>query len=331
MRNTSAPSTRIAPPSHRRATRRTRVVGLAVATAAIAAAAAGVASAASVGPITFAAPQYSLGSINGQQGWMKLGPYDANVVNVAGIPAAAHYGFGAQALQISDATTSGSFGDQTFSPGLVQPAGEATGIRHFQASFAIGASQAAHTGTGTPGPDGTCPSCLHVSVSPDNGTGARMSYLRFEDQPNGIHVFFDDVTDTGPIGSVANFNETDVATLSRSRAHRITFSMTLKPGAGNDVVSIYVDGRRAITGTSWEDYYRYDPEQASLGNVVPTVDKLLFRVSATPNPSDAGHGFLFDNVQLTSSRHEIRVPVRDARGHESHHPRAHEHRGHGDR
>ena len=30
-----------------------------------------------------------------------------------------------------------------------------------------------------------------ISVSPDNGQGARMSYLRFEDRADGVHVFFD--------------------------------------------------------------------------------------------------------------------------------------------
>jgi len=306
-------------PIRRRAVRRRgRIIALTAAATAIAAVASGVAAADSVGPITFSPPQYALGSINGQQGWMKTGPYDANVVSMAGIPAAAHDGFGAQALQISDAITSGSFGDQTLSPGLAQPAGEANGVRYFHASFSIAAPSRTQTGTGTPAPDGTCPTCLHLSVSPDNGSGARMSYLRFEDQPNGIHVFFDDVTDPGPIGTVANFNETDIATLSRTRAHQVSFSLTLKPGPGNDVVDIALDGHHKITGTTWENYYRYDPEQASLGNLVPTVDKLLFRVSGSANPGDAGHGFLVDNVLLSSSRHETGGHGHGNRAHRSH-------------
>ena len=54
------------------------------------------------------------------------------------------------------------------------------------------------------------------------------------------------------------------------------------------------------TGTTWEDYYRYDPEQAP-GNKVPTVDKFLFRESGYANPTDAGNGFLIDRVSLSSS------------------------------
>ena len=45
------------------------------------------------------------------------------------------FGFG-KALRISNAVTSGAFGDQTFSPGLTEPAGE-TARKHFEASFKI--------------------------------------------------------------------------------------------------------------------------------------------------------------------------------------------------
>ena len=120
---------------------------------------------------------------------------------------------------------------------------------------------------------------LHMSVSPDNGSGARMSYLRFEDQADGVHVFFDDVNNPGPVGTVSNFTDTDIATLSRDRAHSIRFSITFKPGPGNDVVRIYIDGNEATRGTSWENYYRYDPEAAGNGNQVSPVSKLLFRES----------------------------------------------------
>ena len=96
-----------------------------------------------------------------------------------------------------------------------------------------------------------------------------MSYLRFEDRTDGVHVFFDDVTDNGPIGTVATFNETDIATLSRATAHSIRFEIDFKNGPGNDVVKIFIDGKKAITGTTWENYYRYDPEASGSGNQVP--------------------------------------------------------------
>src|SRR5438034_835399 len=145
------------------------------------------------------------------------------------------------------------------------------------------------------------PNPLHLSVSPDRGDGARMSYLRFEDQPNGVHVFFIDAVNPGPVGHATNFRESDIATLDRAHSHVITFDITFRDGPHNDVVHIYIDGKKKKDGTTWEDYYRYDPEQTPSGNKVPTVDKLLFRESGDPNPADLGNGFLIDRVLLTSS------------------------------
>jgi len=94
------------------------------AVAALALAVVGLAGADTLGPITFEAPTYTVGGINGQNGWVKTGTYDSAVATVASYPAAAGYGFGAQALRISSSVTSGSFGDQTFAPSLTMFATE---------------------------------------------------------------------------------------------------------------------------------------------------------------------------------------------------------------
>jgi hypothetical protein len=272
------------------------------------------AAADAIGPITFESSQgYMVGDINNQPTpstlpngkWSKTGPYDVQVVLVSMYSAASGYGYGSQALRISDAVTSGSFGDQTFSPGLGDEAGESSaynaglsgGLRqpHFSASFLIGTTQS----TEQPG--------LHMSVSPDRGDGARMSYLRFEDQADGVHVFFIDAIDKGPVGTVATFRESEIATLSRTRSHLIQFSIEFKDGAANDTAKIYIDSKLMKTGTTWEDYYRYDPEQTPQGNQVPTVDKLLFRESGTAHPTNATTGgFLLDRVTLASSGLNLR-------------------------
>jgi hypothetical protein len=276
-----------------------------------------------IGPITFEQSQgYMVGDINGQPSsstlpngkWSKTGPYDVKVVPVSTYAAAAGYGFVSQALRITDAVTSGSFGDQTFSPGLADEAGESGasdvvngvpisgGLRqpHFDASFLIGTAQTTQQCVG-------CTTPLHMSVSPDRGDGARMSYLRFEDQADGVHVCFSDVVDKGPVGTVANFRESDIATLSRTQSHLIQFSIDFKDGPANDTVKIYIDSRLVTTGTTWEDYYRYDPEQSAQGNQIPTVDKLLFREAGTANPGDAvSGGFLLDRVTLASSGLKLR-------------------------
>ena len=72
------------------------------------------------------------------------------------------------------------------------------------------------------------------------------------------------------------------------------------PGPHNDTVKIYVDGTRLITGSSWEDYYRFDPEQTGNGNVVSPISKLLFRASGTANVGNDGNGFLVDGLSVNS-------------------------------
>jgi len=258
----------------------------------------GLATAESLPPINFESG-YTTGDIDGQNGWTKTGGYDAAVANVSDFPAASGYGFGTKALRISDATTSGSFSDQTFSPGLANEAGETaassggtpigTRQRRFEVSFQIGTTKS------------TEQSGLHMTMSPDRGDGARMSYLRFDDLSNGVHVYFDDVTDPGPLGAPADFNERVIGTLGRTTSHTIRLTIDFNDGPGNDVVQVFIDNTLAATGGTWEDYYRFDPEQAGGGNLVPTVDKVLFREAGTANAGNAGQGFLIDNLGLTSA------------------------------
>ena len=242
----------------------------------------------------------SLGSVNGQGGWTSTGPFDQAVVtNTYGFST-----FGCKTLRMSDSVTSGSFGNQTFSYSIANEAGESTalnegmsgGVRqnHFEAQFDVASALP------------TLQSGMHFSVSPDRGDGARMSYLRLEDQADGIHVFFDDVQGQNVGFQAANFVETAIATIDRN-PHTLKFSMDLLDGASNDVVKIYIDGALVHTGTSWENYYRFDtesqgdPHNVSYENKSRTVDALLFRESGSAHPGNAGRGFLIDNVALSSS------------------------------
>jgi hypothetical protein len=249
-----------------------------------------------IGPVGFERSSYLLGDVGGQNGWSVDPAFDANVVATSSYPAAANYGFGAQTLQLSDAHTSTAFADQPYSPRLPDEAGEpdsdnagfGSGDKqsHLEASFKIGTALA------------TPQSNLQMSVAPDQGTGSRVSYLRFEDQSDGVHVFFEDVE--GLSGGSANFVTQDIATLSRTQSHTIQFSIDFVPGAGNDVVKITIDGNLVHTGTTWEDYYRFDPEQAGNNNKVPSVDRLLFRLAAGDQPH-TGNGYLIDGVSLKDS------------------------------
>ncbi len=250
--------------------------------------------------VNFETPTYTLGVINAQDGWSSLGAaglgcavYDHAVNSSLSTP-----GFGGQSLRISNAVVSGCFGDQTFAKPLTNAVGEAaatagafsvgTLASHFESEFALASAV-----PGAQQPD------LYLSVSPDRGDGSRMSYLRFEDQPDGIHAFFDDVTSTQTPNS-DQFNETDIATLNRSTPHVVKFVMDMVNGPSNDVVKVYIDGVLKITGTSWEDYYRYDSEAAAEQS--PRIIKtLLFRTGGGTNyPALSGNGFLVDNLSLQS-------------------------------
>ncbi len=258
----------------------------------------GVAAADSVS-INFENPPYSLGGINGQDGWTAFGSagsgcatYDEGVASSNGVS-----GFGTQSFRISNAVTSGCFGDQAFAKPLVNAVGEADSTngtfsagslqRHFEMQFSIASAQPNARQTG-----------LAISVSPDRGDGSRLSYLRFEDGTNGINVFFYDVQGTD---NPANFVQTQVASnLNRKKPHVVKLTLDTLDGPSNDVVHVWVDGDLVHSGTSWENYYRYDSE--SLAEQSPRIVKtVLFRAGGDPVPANSGKGFLFDKLSLSSS------------------------------
>ena len=235
--------------------------------------------------IAFEGPAYAPGSVDGQDGWSSTGSYDQEVVaNTYGIAS-----FGAQSLRISNAVTSGSFGDQTFSRSLGDEAGETSaengglsgGTRRssFQASWSFASTV---PGAEQPG--------LSVVVSPDRGDGARMSWVQLADTPAGLAVNFYDYRD-------GDFAFTNVASgLSRSATHTVELTMYFVEGPANDIVEVCVDGTTCHTGTSWEDYFR-EVE----GNPTRTVDSLLFRAGGDAAPATLGKGFLVDNLTLATS------------------------------
>ncbi len=262
--------------------------------------------------IIFEQPTYTVGSIHLQDGWSSSGSagmgcalYDhAVVTNGPSVPAS----FGGQSLRISNAVTSGCFGDQTFSKSLTNEAGETSaqgggmsgGVRQktYQYEFKIASA--------VPGAE---QAGLFMATSADRGDGARMSWVGFKDMPDGIHVQFYDYQDLAPFGgaisgpddpngcgSEDNFFFTDVATIDRSAPHTIKVVVSFIDGPRNDVVKVYVDGVLKKTGTSWEDYFRYCE-----GNPTRTVDSVLFRTGGTAAPGTLGQGYLVDGLNTTSS------------------------------
>lgn len=243
---------------------------------------------------------FTTGTVNGQYGWVSLGSAGSGCALYDHAVVSSNYGFsglGNQVLRISNAVTSGCFGDQTFSKPLINEAGEADALNdgmsggdretHFEAQFDFASTLADQQ----PG--------LFVSVSPDRGDGARMSYLGFEDDVDGIDVIFYEVLG---LGSSANFVAHQVANdLPRNVIHNAKFVIDFVDGPSNDEVTIYIDGFLVRTGTTWENYYRFDPESnPTLVSNSRTVDSLLFRTGGTAAAATAGKGFIFDNFMLSS-------------------------------
>jgi hypothetical protein len=266
-----------------------RLMGLLMAVSAIVGALiVGAAPASADGTLVQSFEGFSTGTPNGQSDWKLSGPYDVEVVDNDGAPAA----FGTQSLRISNAIVSGTFDDQLFSAPTDDEAGETTAdsnrvgaTRHnaFSAEWQVTSALSTYQEN------------LAVQVAPDRGDGARMSFVRMRDTPDGLAIDFDDVPDPD---NPNDFHEVTVAEgLSRTAPHTIRLDMVFQDGEDNDVVHVFVDDDLVHTGTSWEDYYRHYNEGQTL---IPSsvVDRLLFRVKDEPALDDEDPGFLVDNVAL---------------------------------
>jgi len=243
---------------------------------------------------------YTLGTVDGQDGWQSDGAagsgcavYDHAVVNNT-------YGyasFGAKSLRMSNAVTSGCFGDQTFSKPTTNEAGETSAVSdgmsggtrqpYFEAEWDFASTV---PGAEQPG--------LSVVASPDRGDGARMSWVQMADKPAGLEVNFYDYDRTiDPTCTTDAFVFHNlVSGLARTVPHTIKITMEFVDGIDNDIVKVYVDGVLKITSGSWEDYFR-DCEP----NPTRPVDSILFRTGGTAAPATAGNGFVIDNLSVTTS------------------------------
>lgn len=250
---------------------------------------------------------YAIGNIIGQDGWTNVNGVanpliDQEVVsNTYGYSA-----FGDRTFRMSNAYANGSFGDWVFAKPLVDAVGE---IDSTYGTFPVGNRQERFEmqfDIASAVPNAQQPG-LQLSAAPDRGDGSRMSYLRFEDQSDGIHVIFFDVTDTGPLGTTATFNFHRIGIMNRSLPHTIKLTMDTLDGPGNDVVKVWIDSVLVKTGTSWEDYYRYDPE--SVAEPSPRIVRtVIFQARNVSAPATDGYGFLIDNLILGSGPSSVASP-----------------------
>jgi hypothetical protein len=242
----------------------------------------------------FEPPDFLAGQpFTGGDGWIQatLGQDHQIAANAAGSPL--NFLFGDQSLRISNAVTSAGLAQQTRSAAVVDGAGERTasnggqagGVRRtrYVASLRFASADLATTATPPQQPG------LDVAVSPDNGTGGRMGLVRVTDEPDGLKVIWSDYVNNA-------FTDHVVATgLSRDTPHLLVMALQFKDGEANDVARVAVDGRPAITATSWEGYYRREEHR-----VPQAIDALMFQTRSTTTPALAGRGLLFDDVRVAT-------------------------------
>jgi uncharacterized repeat protein (TIGR01451 family) len=257
---------------------------------------------------TFEPPTFHTGSVNGQNGWHSAVPGDvpalpngydqAVVANTAGAPAL----FGAQSLRHSNAFSenTGEFEFQTYSRSNSVNAGEEAVPPN--PAF-VGEFQFTSTS-----PD--LQNDLHMSISPDNGHGGRMSYVSLTDTAAGIAVTF---YDTDAKGDFVGYDVPGV--YSRTAVHTVRFLMQFVPGGpANDIVHLIIDGvdignELGACFTTWESFYR------ATSQAVPVTNSLQFRSSndgGDPGlviPNLVGHGYLFDNVSTDTTPAQGAVPA----------------------
>jgi len=268
--------------------------------------------------IGFEPPTYTASptgvSIDGQGGWGGSSGTPINPNIDQGVTTAdAHTG--SQSFRMSSSFTSGSFGDQVFSPSLANEAGEPGAL---DGGFSAGPPLPRFTATYWFKSKTGSAQDSHVVVSPDRGDGARMSWIQVSDNVNdpgdgrhGLSVSFNDyrVPPGGCTDLVNNppdfenkcfFFQVLASGLGRSAWHRIDLEMEFYDGKANDVVRVSVDGVAFPNPlTSWEDFF-VNEQASQFPTDPPPVDSLLFRVGGDAE-GNQGEGFLFDDVSYAST------------------------------
>lgn len=229
---------------------------------------------------------FTIGSVDGQQGWTSAGMMEQAVAAVARMEAAFSV-FGTQALRISNGVAENNFPNSVRSAPLSVPVAESSATplatdrnNTFDATFDFG----------TTSPNEQVG--LQMSISPINDDDGRMTLVRLLDTADGIDVVvfeYDDTTDTFPPVTI-------VEDLSRAVPHNVRINLTTVEGASNDVLQVFVDDTLEYTGGSWEQFYR------DIASTLPLVERLQFQTRpGNENAANTGNGFYFDNFTITST------------------------------
>jgi hypothetical protein len=240
---------------------------------------------------------FSPGSVNGQGGWAvgsgASGTYDQAVVATGTS--------NGNVLRMSNRYADGNFLEQTFAPrlgGIPGPSSPTNGSANagfFAGETATGALFNQFTGSfDFKSAIGAYESGARITISPDEGNGARQGFVALESTAAGLQLTgrtYDNVNGFVPanIGGPLSFTDW----------HNLRYEITFKEGLANDVANIYVDNALAFTTNSWEQYYLQVPaaEYALHPSGFVAAQTLMFRINGNSQPNVDG-GFFIDNVNV---------------------------------
>jgi len=216
-------------------------------------------------------------SVNGYDGWHV---YDS-LFNQSIVASPSGFGIGAKSLRFANTYTTDEFENQVYSEATKDAAGESVANHTFVGKFDI-YSEGVQQG-------------LKIGVAPDDGHGGRMSYVRFDNQTDGIHV---NLYEVRPPYSVSEFTSKEIGVLRHGVSHNVRIELKMNIGPNNDQVRVYLDKTLAGTAKSWENYYRTG-EHREPG----AVNRLIFMARTNAGAALAGTtGYLFDNVSSSTSK-----------------------------
>lgn len=251
---------------------------------------------------------FVLGEPLGQFGWatQDVGGYNAanfdnGIIDPSGVWGSA---LGTRALRMSNSVFSLAFGNQLQSFSLVDEAGETDAA---DSPYSGGTRQSRLTGSITfASATQTYQPGLAITISPDEGSGTRMSFFRISDEPGGLKIIVSLLDNSIP-GFVTEVIAED---LDRTQVHTFDFIIDFVDGEENDVLWTRVGGACNTWNQSgtWETYHRL----YGGGGLTHPTDSLLFRVSGDPGANAAallGNGLLFDNIALESSTVPAMPPI----------------------
>ncbi|MEQ8787080.1 MAG: right-handed parallel beta-helix repeat-containing protein, partial [Pirellulaceae bacterium] len=197
-----------------------------------------------------------------------------------------------KAWRLSDLGDTGNLQTRPHSPKFDGQAGETGAIDDFggdpvtTASIVLSYDFRSATGAAQAG--------LQINTHLACGDDCRHGFIRIRDEGDGFDLEF---FDTG-VGGFSEFQSTILDTnLSYTDWHNIVIEIQFVDGlngdgTGNDIVSVFVDGALAHTGTSWETGYD------DVGTGDPrSVDRAAF-YRASSGAADPSGGLWFDNVYV---------------------------------